>query len=490
MLPRYVFQLQCVVDSLSVSRGWSVSPFKGHILTAPARGFRPRRDVDLFLNRENEKMGHGFCQSVDLLAQLFQHDSMIHGDPNRHMQSIIVMETVRDDFVNFLGESKYMYGLQTIPPSRFSSTNSNDLWEYSPFLCGVGLMEGLEIANNLGMMIWENIPEPMCVLHLHNMLVQGGHITQPVGLFGTLEDLFSTSVFPNGKPPTSDFIKGFSDRLDFMKSPRAASRSLRQQQASRNNAGDIHSLMHPGLNTYFKTKSLVGLCREANWVPDGISDSELYLRSTLAMMRVSQTKQKTDRATGKKVLEETALVKRARADGMDDAGIMRMASMLQQVRNANNNPEIPDSVYAAMPAGFSRQRTEDIQRSPSLRLDLTNEISGQMHPIMGLNYIWATIRMLGVFMQIEDRLKAIRHPLWVTAYEGPGSSGGGGGDSKQKRASLAALVLSTQDKTCMRVMAEEMQNPRVGSLRMSERRRMRRIERSSSSAGGGACTVM
>lgn len=37
------------------------------------------------------------------------------------------------------GESKYMHGLTTIPPSRFSSSNPNGLQEYSPFLCGVGM---------------------------------------------------------------------------------------------------------------------------------------------------------------------------------------------------------------------------------------------------------------------------------------------------------------------------------------------------------------
>ncbi|KAK3689337.1 hypothetical protein B0T22DRAFT_490806 [Podospora appendiculata] len=52
ILPHHVFQLQCIVDSLAVSRGWSVSPFRGHIVVPPARGFRPRRDVDLFIDRD------------------------------------------------------------------------------------------------------------------------------------------------------------------------------------------------------------------------------------------------------------------------------------------------------------------------------------------------------------------------------------------------------------------------------------------------------
>lgn len=69
---------------------------------------------------------------------------MIHGDPNRHQQKSATLREFRDDFVDWLGESKYMNGLKTIPPSRFSNSNSNGLWEYYPFLCGVGLMEPWE----------------------------------------------------------------------------------------------------------------------------------------------------------------------------------------------------------------------------------------------------------------------------------------------------------------------------------------------------------
>lgn len=52
ILPHHVFQLQCIVDSFAASRGWMLNPLRGHILAPPPRKFRPRRDVDLFLDRE------------------------------------------------------------------------------------------------------------------------------------------------------------------------------------------------------------------------------------------------------------------------------------------------------------------------------------------------------------------------------------------------------------------------------------------------------
>ena len=127
-LPHHVFQLQCIVDSLMVSRGWSLSTLRGHVLDPPARGFRPRRDVDLFLDRNNERAGHGYLQAVDMLDQLFELDARMHGDENRHIPYSTALKEFADDFVQWLGETKYMHGLATIPPSRFSNTNSNGLW--------------------------------------------------------------------------------------------------------------------------------------------------------------------------------------------------------------------------------------------------------------------------------------------------------------------------------------------------------------------------
>lgn len=103
ILPHHVFQMQCIVDSLAISRGWSVSWLKGDVLTAPPRSFRLRGDVDLFLDRNNERMGKGLLQSIDFLAQLFERDVQIHGDPNRHQLSTERLKGFQYDFVNWLG---------------------------------------------------------------------------------------------------------------------------------------------------------------------------------------------------------------------------------------------------------------------------------------------------------------------------------------------------------------------------------------------------
>lgn len=161
-------------------------------------GFRPRRDVDLFLDRENERFGKGFPQGSHVLKQLLERDSMLHGDPNRHQSQISVLECLMWDFRDWLGESKYMYGLKTLPPSRFSNSNANGLWEYSPFLCGTGLAESLEIVYRFGLVLWDKVPEPMLLVHLHNMLVQKKYLERPIGLFAALGETFSEAFFADG----------------------------------------------------------------------------------------------------------------------------------------------------------------------------------------------------------------------------------------------------------------------------------------------------
>jgi hypothetical protein len=185
-------------------------------------------------------MGSGYLQGIDILRQFFDKDSMLHGDPNRHASESEILENIQYDFISWLGESKYMHGLNTIPPSRFSNTNANGLWEYSPFLCGAGLKEALELAYILGVMIWDRIPEVVLLIHIHNMLVERGYLSRPVGLYNTLAEVFPNAFFLNGKPPTS----GFSHALEKLVSKTTSLRFEREpnttaQTAARTGA-DLH----------------------------------------------------------------------------------------------------------------------------------------------------------------------------------------------------------------------------------------------------------
>jgi hypothetical protein len=464
ILPHHVFQIQCIVDSLAVSRGWSVNSLKGHILNPPARGFRPRRDVDLFMDRENERVGHGYCNAVEVLTQFFEKDAMMHGDPNRHQQKSELLKEFMDDFVNWLGESKYMYGLKTIPPSRFSNTNSNGLWEYSPFLCGVGLVEALELAYGMNFLVWDRIPEPMCLIHLHNMLVQKGYIRQPIGLYATLQDLFQTAFFAGGIVPMSDFNGAFLAVVNETGSRRATFQRRSISRTVARTALDIHGLLDMNANRFFKQKSLLRIYHEAEWVPERIADEDVSPVSALGMLRIGETKKVVDSMTGKRVLEDTPLVRRARSDGINDETMIQMSSLVQD-RGADQ--PLPEALLASLPEGYSTAPAPENKRGKHIfsgrelldlfKLDIISDISGE-RPLSSLNYVWVTARFMILFHEIEDKLKRLRNPSWVRAYEKEALM------MREKRLSLTALALTGEDEECMRVIAEAFQSPRAGFM--------------------------
>lgn len=260
-LPSCVFQLQCIVDAFTVSRGWSISALRDHILTPPPADFQPRRDINLFLDREGEREHHGFCCGFAVLVRFMKEDAKLQGDPTRHELALNILEEVKMDFLECLGESKYKDGLDTIPPSRFSNSNSNGLWEYSPFLCGVGLSEALETAYCLGMKLWDDIPEASCIIHLHNFLVVKGYISKPIALYASLQNIFSASNFAKtgGWAPTSEFLPS----LIAVISPTPTHRETATRRAALRSIlrADpiVRNLLEPSNNRIFKDKSMLTL---------------------------------------------------------------------------------------------------------------------------------------------------------------------------------------------------------------------------------------
>lgn len=319
VMPNHILQLQIIIDSLTVSRGWSVSALEGHVLREPARQFRPRRDVDRFLDRENKKLGSGYLEAADILKQVLQNlKATEKGDPLGYAASHAeIFELQFKDFRDWLGMSKYMSGLDTIPPSRFSNTNSNGLWEYSPLLCGVGLVEGLEIAYRLGMSLWDRMPEPVLAVHLHNMLVQKGYIAEPVGLYTSLQHIFQEALFDHGTVPTSNFAAALMVHTKARSDPLATRRRMAQRQVAQSQSADIHAILDVRHNTFFTLKPNLILYREAHWNTERIPESDITIASILALMRLSQTKQFIDPDTGKRRFEPTELVRRHLAANTD-----------------------------------------------------------------------------------------------------------------------------------------------------------------------------
>lgn len=386
---------------------------------------------------------------MDVLKQLFDKDEALHNHPDRHKARYELLEAVQYDFVNWLGETKYMYGLTDIPPSRFS--NPNGLWDHSPFLCGVGLEEGLEEAYRYSFLAIDMLPEPVVLVHLHNMLVQKGYITKPVGMYATLQNFFPDSFFIGGKVPTSNFDQALLARTSKVRARRSAAHETDD---------DIRELK---VNHFFKQKSYLMECSWADWNPDRIPDSNIPLPTALGLHRISQTKRVTDPITGQKRMEDTDLVNRARALGIPEKDLMKWATSLpfkeQQIPGSLRESMIPEGYKMGRLPQLGSKGTNHNMSSDSfltlLQVDICNDICGTT-PFSGFNYIWAMARCMLLFHQFEDELAKLRNPLYVQAYETDRLW------QKHKRVGLAYLALQSQDEECLRVMAREFQNSRAG----------------------------
>ena len=93
-----------------------------------------------------------------------------------------------------------------------------------------------------------------------------------------------------------------------------------------------------------------------------------------------------------------------------------------------------------------------------LKFDVLNEISSELGPRSGLNYIFVAVHFMLLFDRIEEKLKRLRNPLWVEAYENNPSM------MREKRALLIGLVLAAEDEECMKAMAQVFEELRAGFM--------------------------
>lgn len=136
------------------------------------------------------------------------------------------------------------------------------------------------------------------------------------------------------------------------------------------------------------------------------------------------------------------------------------------------DPQVIETFKAIIPAGF---KFGELSKAPSqsglrkcdlstvqfletLKVDLVNDICGQMRPVLSVNYVVALARFMLLFMQIEEKLKNRQNPSWVQAYEGHSAM------TQEKRLSLTAIALTERDEECMQVMADAFQSPRDGFM--------------------------
>lgn len=308
----------------------------------------------------------------------------------------------------------------------------------------------------------------MMAVHLYNILLRRGYLSKAIGLYDALLRFFPKSFFPNGKAPISNFGSAFHARL----SGTGARQDVFQQRASARAAtratGDIHSLLNQKNNNFFRTQSQLILYRHADWDPDKISDSEVPLASGLCTLRIGGTKHVTDSETGERRLENTDLVLRARAKGIEESSLLEMPGILRQMTAAGGiakeafvpflqeghtifQSERRTRKFAHSSGNFGGIEVPENQLLALLKLDIVQDVCGHV-PLSATNYISATTHFMVLFLFIEDELNKLGNASYLRAYDDIGQS------TTERRLSLTTLALNGQDEECLRAMAAVFQN--------------------------------
>ncbi|TKX26247.1 hypothetical protein C1H76_1600 [Elsinoe australis] len=466
ILPRHVFQLQLIVDSFMVSRGWTFH----HRLDCsygcqwPLPSSSPRRDLDLFLysngNGDKEKfLNSGLTEKerVGILAALDQLEFTLnlrtkaYGATTGQDYLRQVAKSLREDFANRLGRSVFVRGTNTRFTSRFSKTNSNGLWDYSPYLCGNGLLEGLEISSRLGLQLLNAFPEPLMLIHLHNKLVQERRcdwIVRP--MFKVLTQIFPSSFWSEDAEPTANF-------------EHALLVQMRNNSVSyTNNPGqrfpepheDVRSKLSSQSNRVFAAKSLLTSYHEAEWSSDRIPDASIHPQTWLGRLRAYEAESShSDAADVEDNVIEADLGNRFIREFGTAVGQFRGSPehVLAQMEGNKHRDDLPFHMQYSFdyepedPTRLTAKKHCSVDNYlflAALSWDLHGDICGDVIPYSGINYTMMLCRMLQLGNEIERRLAIVKPDLLPAAAQ----------LSRSRRAdaktTLTKLLLSTDDETC------------------------------------------
>lgn len=118
------------------------------------------------------------------------------------------------------------------------------------------------------------IPEPVLLVHLHNMLVKKGYITEPVGLYATLEELFTEAFYVDGQAPTSDVFEALTNRIR---------RTPRWRRPGHISTNDLTQLKG---NEFFKANSVLMLSGTVDLDTDRVPDVDIPMPFILDTIRI------------------------------------------------------------------------------------------------------------------------------------------------------------------------------------------------------------
>ncbi|KAI5306114.1 hypothetical protein KEM56_002174 [Ascosphaera pollenicola] len=388
ILFREVFQLQCILDALLVTRGWQSRPTEGHEFKE-SKTSDPVRDLESFFGWTHI---NGFGPSFADARRTFFDESTRHPKQEGRLakESLALCQQIIPTF-NIIGDSAWL-------PSPSIVNIPDDIWSGCPFLCGTALSEALTIGSRVGHIILDRHTEVVAYAHLQRMLLKKGLMSRETGLYEAIRSVFETDLFS-----PEALLSGFKASLDRIIEQVTGIKSDEfYENTSRNITGEglvvdwkecnIYN-MNTWARSYLLRPTLYGAYAGAEYIPDAVTFHALTYSSYLRALKTA-----TRAISG---LEPEM------QPGSDDAdpNIMELLKGFYTPNNAGKEP-------ADLPFAWSRPDIGNILYR--LRCDLLSDGAFSSY----LNYPRIIADMLNFFHELDAELRKEDNSSLVMIDEG------------------------------------------------------------------------
>lgn len=422
ILPQHVFELQCIVDSMAVSRGWWLDPFGEHVTAQPNRWYCSFRDTQAFAYADPSR---GFLSGVENVTNLLritelaaletmtEEDSKADEVDDLNMCADLCID-VGDNSMHSLGLRRPKFGRGELPPSRFADETKFGIFYYVPYTSGQQLLLSLELAYDLALAIWDCFGEAACYVHLNHKLIKEGYIKGFFRPWWVMNLHFGEEIFGPEGYATCDFGVAF---LATHASERSQPRKAVEKTVLSGIFSSLESL-DPDANRVFKKKSYLQVLRCAHFDLDCIPNSDVPLMCGLSFARLVQDKTIRDPLTGAKLLATNEFTQSARR---------KMPVKHFHFRSCEKNEYDKDLIDTAykyfVPEGYvtnSAKRTMMAEGKVDYQLlltlvkqDLHSDICGDV-PILGVDHMLAICTAFAFFDHFKPRADESGTPEWVS----------------------------------------------------------------------------
>ncbi|RYP79857.1 hypothetical protein DL769_002742 [Monosporascus sp. CRB-8-3] len=122
--------------------------------------------------------------------------------------------------------------------------------------------------------------------------------------------------------------------------------------------------------------------------------------------------------SGRRSFEDTELVKKARARDLSDAQLIMLSDYYHNRKFSHQEAgNIAKSLSAVLKrrTNGGKYELDGTDLLHIIKGDIEEDIDG-MGPMSGIDYMWITLRVLMLWMDMEDKLAACQNRLYVQAY--------------------------------------------------------------------------